>query len=1008
MGTAETERGVLALADELKQVTLRRLGETFKDPARNDQERFETLVRIVSSLEHEIWREDPTRALIVVMRRAVGLLPEEYPNAKHSGDSAITWRAIGQLLCGFRNGVGSTYKDYLAVMKEETQLFCSPKTFDRSITVLFRQRLAQILLEMEEHAKAQPAQVGQAGSVLPQSDAIVPLAESSEPAGAREPNKAPLPKATAELPHQRNFIRPLDDGLQRALTALAGSLHARYLQEERQWQVHEPSSLLPLRWVNAPDEIVDHWQNIRGDGAADPIDLSGSGGGDELRDIFRAVPSRRMVVLGDAGTGKSLLAVRFALALLDPEHRQPDYPLPAICKLAHWDVARQGFREWLVGQLAGLLPTEAGTERRAQASKLLTSGHILPILDGFDELNADVRAQAIRAINAGLNRGEPVLVTSRAAAYADAVESGIDGPRKVLPGAAVVQLQPLDLNDVMAYLELTAAKFVVDGKPVTKWQPVFEALRHESDHPGVQALAQVLTTPLMVAMARMTYSETDDDPQELLTHGEQAGLVDVPEQLLHRFTVAACSYHDEDRAGKRVRPRWPTYRALRYLGNLALQLHRSWEPSFEWWSSGQSGTAIDYRLAPLPWVTSWLGFVLILRASLSIPLLLMHAAIWLLICFLLTPFHERDGFVTAWRLPGTLLPVLVVSQQNRRVLHFAAAVTFVGLLPLAFVLPVVWLVGPLFLLIVTSLMLPHLHDLEIETPLDEERASSPAWLLKQERNRLAWFIPPLFMLCWVGIAAFGWGIYGRFSVNFVQCLVALDVLIVPVFASTWGRWLLVRTWFALTRLWPWSIIGFLADMHDRGVLRREGPAYIFRHNAIHDYLAVQALKEMSERALSRRENLGARNNLGVSLAESGRLDAGIRELRSALKMSRMRYGDQEHITAILWANALDFDYSDGRAFDPDVAVTELREMLTMATNRVLRGRYYYRLRCWIRLVRVLEHAGHRDEACEELSALLSSIEPDTSSASKMRELIIRGTEDLAAFEALQPLPKGPQ
>jgi hypothetical protein len=54
----------------------------------------------------------------------------------------------------------------------------------------------------------------------------------------------------------------------------------------------------------------------------------------------------------------------------------------------------------------------------------------------------------------------------------------------------------------------------------------------------------------------------------------------------------------------------------------------------------------------------------------------------------------------------------------------------------------------------------------------------------------------------------------------------------------WWQWILLsRTWLPLTRRLPWSVMSFLADAHERGLLRRVGPVYEFRHALLRDHLA---------------------------------------------------------------------------------------------------------------------------------------------------------------------------
>jgi hypothetical protein len=58
-----------------------------------------------------------------------------------------------------------------------------------------------------------------------------------------------------------------------------------------------------------------------------------------------------------------------------------------------------------------------------------------------------------------------------------------------------------------------------------------------------------------------------------------------------------------------------------------------------------------------------------------------------------------------------------------------------------------------------------------------------------------------------------------------------------LFFTAWGEWLLARWWLAATGRLPWALGAFLRDAHRRGVLRREGAIYEFRHARLQDSLA---------------------------------------------------------------------------------------------------------------------------------------------------------------------------
>jgi NACHT domain len=64
-------------------------------------------------------------------------------------------------------------------------------------------------------------------------------------------------------------------------------------------------------------------------------------------------------------------------------------------------------------------------------------------------------------------------------------------------------------------------------------------------------------------------------------------------------------------------------------------------------------------------------------------------------------------------------------------------------------------------------------------------------------------------------------------------------LVAASIQATWGTYTITRCWLALRHRLPWRLMGFLADAHERGVLRQAGAFYQFRHSELQDYLATR-------------------------------------------------------------------------------------------------------------------------------------------------------------------------
>ncbi|GAB3890288.1 hypothetical protein GCM10029964_061560 [Kibdelosporangium lantanae] len=188
--------------------------------------------------------------------------------------------------------------------------------------------------------------------------------------------------------------RRLGSGVPGSLDELAVAVRAQWRAEERLRRLQDPAPM-QTRWTVAGRELQDHEANIgiphRNDG----------GRLDDVADLFLRVPSGRLVVVGEPGAGKTVLALRLTLALV--ERRGAGDPVPVLLSLASWDPRREGLRDWLA---ARLVADYAGLVRSGRfARELVETGRVVPVLDGLDEMPAAVRSAAVRRINAALHPG---------------------------------------------------------------------------------------------------------------------------------------------------------------------------------------------------------------------------------------------------------------------------------------------------------------------------------------------------------------------------------------------------------------------------------------------------------------------------------------------------------------------------------------------------------------------------------------------------------------------------
>ncbi|MCE7000242.1 helix-turn-helix domain-containing protein [Saccharothrix sp. S26] len=647
------------------------------------------------------------------------------------------------------------------------------------------------------------------------------------------------------------------DPLAEAVDALASAVHARWLREEEQQQVHDPVPL-PVRWRLAPEPLRDDWADVRSarpGQAARPLDLSGRL--DQVVEVYRRIPSSRLIVLGRAGAGKTILTTRFVLDLLAT--RAPTDPVPVIFGLGSWNPARAELRDWLADQLVRDHPGLAapGPGGSTLAAALVDAHRVLPVLDGFDEVAGGLHRAALAALNATTL---PLLVTSRVDEYRAAVAA-----TGVLRAAGAVELVDLAPADVADYLPRTT------GHARNPWQPVLD---HVREHPD-SALAAVLTTPLMVALARRIYSDTPgNDPAELVDPDRFDGRESIERHLLAGFVPAVY----------RQRPGARTYdldHVRHWLGHLAAHLTRLGTHDLAWW---QLGSSLSRRARALVvalvvfggvWLTDVVveslligevsgqlvgyGAVVALLAGASFGLVHGHLA-------RVQPLEPVRFRLRLRAGPGSTWPRVRV-RAGMGLLFGALVGCSYGVLMIL----VKWLVAgrvvtPAMVLVdagVFTAVFASGSALAFglvaagEWPQDIRSAASPAGLLDSNRRTVlvqTAIFAPLFavffaattwliavalrslpgggpfgvVIAWPGLAGVVLGLVGGFGGGFGYV----------ISMTAWGQWVVfARFWLPLTGRLPWAVHAFLDDAYRRGVLRRAGAVHQFRHARLQDHLA---------------------------------------------------------------------------------------------------------------------------------------------------------------------------
>ncbi|GKQ35857.1 hypothetical protein ALMP_24000 [Streptomyces sp. A012304] len=673
-----------------------------------------------------------------------------------------------------------------------------------------------------------------------------------------------------------------------------------WTREEKNRRLYDPKAL-PVRW-RTDTALSDRWEIVRDTKNIAPGDLEGRFA-DVLR-VFRTVPARRLVVLGGPGSGKSVLAVRFLLDhLADRLEHRPTEPVAVLLPLSSWNPS-QPFRDWAVGRIALDHPqlADMGGTGTSAAAELLDHGRLLLVLDGLDELPAAARPKVIEALNEMRDsaKGGQVLLTSRRAEYREAVRAA-----GVLRAAAVVELEPLGTEELRRFLPLTVDKRVREDKPAegdgrargstagsdhsegpgtsdgearsagsdgadgpdgpdgadgAKWGRVLAAVCDTVPAVGplrrrhAAVLRQVLSTPLMIALARTAYSDTPRSPSELLDRRRFRDAERVEDHLLDQFVATV--YRPAPGSYAAPADRWTGDEAKDWLTALAGRLQRLGLREITWWRLSPGVPEFgrlaleSAALALTLGVTAWLVFGQPPRPQAPPPpyVLAVQAAACL-IALLTRPFAGPDTGIAPRRVAvrGRLGSFI------EQVMYATPVVLAIGL-PLQ-VTPAVLAALPL--LFASRVFVDH--------AVDVATAGSPRELLRADRRAVAFLAPGYalrgegpnalrtWLLAWAALGPLlvtaawhrggGRPVVGPLVWTTTALGSLLALVLLGVAGSAWCGYTVTRVVLASTGRLPWALADFLEDAHRRGVLRQAGGVYEFRHARLQDRLAGRPAPE---------------------------------------------------------------------------------------------------------------------------------------------------------------------
>ncbi len=117
---------------------------------------------------------------------------------------------------------------------------------------------------------------------------------------------------------------------------------------------------------------------------------------------------KRLLILGEAGSGKTVLLLQFALKLIAVAKQDFDYPLPVFLSLATWRDEKQSFETWLEENLVAQFSFS-----KKYAKELAPTNNFLLLLDGLDEIPENDRKVCLEKLRIYLDKVEKSQTTTK-------------------------------------------------------------------------------------------------------------------------------------------------------------------------------------------------------------------------------------------------------------------------------------------------------------------------------------------------------------------------------------------------------------------------------------------------------------------------------------------------------------------------------------------------------------------------------------------------------------------
>src|SRR5580658_8401572 len=594
-----------------------------------------------------------------------------------------------------------------------------------------------------------------------------------------------------------------------------------------------------LLGTDEPGDDAANVRFIKTSGRFREVGGASSGDLDSVLEYYESLSPRRLLLAGEPGSGKTVLALELVVRLLEQREQDGHGPVPVLISAAAYDTDRP-WGEWLAEHLAKRFNTNA-----AAMAGLIRDRRIVPVVDGLDEMDPSGQSRRARRMVAALNsymqgrERAAVVVTSRRSEY-DTLDKGLDR-------ATHIEMVPMNGKEAADYLTAQLR----DARERQQWQPLLAEL---TAHPDGLPASQ-LSTPWRLMLA-LTIFRAGGHPADLLPDASldpgdaqaAAGYArGIDALLLSRYVDSALQLHDPDgRYADRPVHRWLTALAIGLARQSSHGLSSADIVLAQWWRtvSPNFTAAMNVMLAAIP------GIVVLSLASGTRNnelRLIGGAAIVMALLAALPPSPKRSRFrqlatragltraavgfasvLAFWLLAGLTLG-LVLGTENASVASFLSFGLDIGI-------PVGLVVGLAAGLIDSS---P-----QVVRPRDVIHADG---LFGLAGGLAAGFGAglPFGLAVWLQRHQPAAALQAGLEVGLVFGL----TIMIAIGGSYWVRYHIAVLLAAVGGKGPARFGALLDWARGAGILRESGIAYQFRHRELQDWLAPTQVSPAAPRVI---------------------------------------------------------------------------------------------------------------------------------------------------------------